>query len=143
MSPKSKPWSACAALASIAVAAALAGCACESAQCGVDPDNPPFGEGTKKLFRDISEIPDVIAEDVSHRSDLLAEYRRDWFANRCTEVHRTRDHLAAVGPGLRDEFTVRGAQAMDFFSRQGERANTDACCFFTRAWHSIKQAGRF
>jgi hypothetical protein len=126
----------------LAVALA-AGCACEDHHCGVDPNRPRFGEGTEKLFHDIGQLPNWTAHEFAWRGHNLSEYGKDWAYNRGVEVDRTTQLIEDLPSNLRDEFTVRGAQMVDFFDRQGQRAETDACCFFERAWHSIKLAGRF
>ena len=120
-----------------------AGCACEDRHCGVDPNNPRFGDGTKKLFHDIGQLPTWTANEFAYRGHNLSEYGKDWTHNRGVEVDRTSEWIGNLPSTLHDQFTVRGAQAVDFLARQGQRAETDTCCFWDRAWHSIKLAGRF
>jgi hypothetical protein len=145
MGSKRMNWRRSVLLAPALAAVLLAtGCsACADVHCGVDPNRPRFGDGTKKLFRDMAHVPTWAAKEATRRSELLAEFGEDWWYNRSVEFERTSDRVVNLPSTIAGEFEYHGGALVGFFERQGKRAGVDSCCFFDRAWHSIKQAGRF
>ena len=120
--------------------ALLAGCACETVHCGVDPDEPRFGDGTRHFLRQVGQIPEWVAEDVELRGERLGEYGSTFWEGRLREARTTGALIADTGPAIARDFDYHGGMLVDWFDRQGDRLNEDACCFFPRAWHRIKLA---
>jgi len=133
-------------LASLLLAAsavgAVSGCAsCEEENCGTRLSVPPLGTAAGVLWDDIVGIPATISDEFDDRGprvsasfSRIGEGRRREWDTTCSETSNLDDWLGDEFGGSRTD------QLGGFFSRQGARAKNDSCCFFTRAWESIKLA---
>src|SRR5688572_26131328 len=119
------------AIAAAFLVAIAAGCAsCEDTYCGVDPDRPEFGAGTRKFLNGVGNLPEWTASEFDERGDRLATFSRSWWGERKQETSRTGAMLADLGPAVGREFSGHGGELVDFFARSGERVGKDSCCFF-------------
>ena len=119
-----------------------AGCAsCADEECGTGLQKPEFLDATHEEWGRVKALPDTFVNEWDDRTGRVGDGVGRLFAGRGREWDETSDHVAGFGPWLGDEFGgSRVDQFWGFFERQGDRAENDACCFFTRAWHSIKTA---
>ncbi len=122
-------------------AALLPSCAsCATARCGVEPGRPRFGESAERLYHNVLRLPDWTTHEVSRRSGLLLIGGERLVDGREREWDDTVDRTVGLFPAAVEDFDHHGGGLLDFLGRQGQRVGQDSCCFFDRAWHSIKLA---
>lgn len=125
----------------LAVAGLLGGCACgDDRYCGTGLDKPEFGDAAGEFWQRLARLPETTGDEFDDRGGRLWNGFGRIAEGRGREWDDTGDHLAGFGPWVGGEFDERADQLFGFFSRQGERAADDSCCFFERAWHDIKLA---
>ena len=122
--------------------AAASGCAsCAEENCGTRLSVPPLGTAAGVLWDDVVGLPGTISDEFDDRGPRLNESLSRLGRGREREWDRTSEGVSNLPEWRGEEFDgTRTDQMGGFLSRQGARAKNDSCCFFTRAWESIKLA---
>jgi hypothetical protein len=127
--------------ASIALAAASAGCASPPVHCGTGLDGPRFGSAAAESWRRVASAPDTVAAEWNQRKERVGDSFSRLLDGRSREWELSCANAEGLWPSLDDECVDdRPPRLFSFLSRQGQRALDDAVCFPSRAWHSIKLA---
>ena len=117
------------------------GCAMSAEECGTGLERPHFGEALSEFLAEFSELPDETASEWNDRAARVGDSFDRLFSARGREWDLTSARVAALPSRLGDECVDdRPPRLFSFLGRQGQRVVDDACCFPTRAWHSIKLA---
>jgi hypothetical protein len=127
-----------------AVAALLLLAACASEHpapydCDVDPSIRPLGRKVIPFIAWVESRPAATADECSSRSAMFGEDMDRFMDYRRHEVDETGGNLGYLGNGLGAECGRRVDNMAEEFEIHGDRMREDAHCFWTRAWHALKQ----
>ena len=122
-------------------ALALGGCKCgDDVHCGLGAEIPPYDFERTRIAEDLRAFPAWARYELEARPELLAEYGRGFAEGRRVEFERTSERIVNLPDTIADDFRHHGGALADTVSRGIDRASEDACCFFARTWHTIRQA---